>query len=189
MKAAGWPGASGRPSVSRTATNAAASAIERIFVFQAVISRSPPPQPGADTLPECSADSTARPQGKFAKAAAICDFPAVSCLRPRLCGRFRGQPSTAARKAGRGLAAMTTGFLEVPGNMVAATREQGPAMGLPLGFVIGLGKLVVRELVGVYEFVSAPFEAPAGFQPIIDPEYPWDYFQKGGASSNDKRSN
>ena len=96
---------------------------------------------------------------------------------------------TAARNAGRGLAAMTTGFLEVPGNMVAATREQGPAMGLPLGFVIGLGKLVVRELVGVYEFVSAPFEAPAGFQPIIDPEYPWDYFQKGGASSNDKRSN
>ncbi len=96
---------------------------------------------------------------------------------------------TAARKAGRGLAAMTTGFLEVPGNMVVATREQGPAMGLPLGFVLGLGKLVVRELVGVYEFVSAPFEAPAGFQPIIDPEYPWEYFQKDGTPSNDNRSN
>ena len=82
----------------------------------------------------------------------------------------------AARKAGRGLAAMTTGFLEIPGNMVASSREHGRAMGLPLGFALGLGKVVVRELVGVYEFVSAPFEAPAGFQPIIEPEYPWDYF-------------
>ena len=91
---------------------------------------------------------------------------------------------TAARKVLRGLAAMTTGFLEVPGNMVAEMRERGPAMGLPLGFVLGLGKIVVRELVGVYEFVSAPFEVPAGFEPIIEPEYPWEYFQQGGASSD-----
>ena len=96
---------------------------------------------------------------------------------------------TAARKAGRGLAAMTTGFLEIPGNIVASSREHGRAMGVPLGFVLGLGKIVVRELVGVYEFVSAPFEAPAGFQPIIEPEYPWDYFDKGSASSHGDRSN
>jgi putative exosortase-associated protein (TIGR04073 family) len=95
---------------------------------------------------------------------------------------------TAARKAGRDLAAMTTGFLEVPGNMVAASREHGPAMGVPLGFALGLGKLVVRELVGVYEFVSCPFEAPAGFQPIIDPEFPWDYFEESSASAPAKRS-
>ena len=90
---------------------------------------------------------------------------------------------TAARKAGRGLAAMTTGFLEIPGNMLAVTRESGPGMGVTLGFALGLGKLVVRELVGVYEFVSCPFEAPTGFKPIIDPEFPWDYFEDGSASS------
>jgi putative exosortase-associated protein (TIGR04073 family) len=95
---------------------------------------------------------------------------------------------TAARKAGRGLAAMTTGFLEVPGNMVAASREHGPGMGVPLGFVLGLGKLVVRELVGVYEFVTCPLEAPSGFQPIIDPEFPWDYFEESSASAREKRS-
>ncbi len=93
---------------------------------------------------------------------------------------------TAARKAGRGLAAMTTGFLEIPGNMVAESRERGAGAGVPLGFVLGLGKLVVRELVGVYEFVSCPFEAPAGFQPIIEPEFPWDYFEDSGASSSGK---
>ena len=91
---------------------------------------------------------------------------------------------TAARKAGRGLAAMTTGFLEIPGNMVAVSREQGLGMGVPLGFVLGLGKLVVRELVGVYELLSSPFEAPAGFKPIIEPEFPWDYFEDSSAPAS-----
>ena len=89
---------------------------------------------------------------------------------------------TAARKAGRGLAAMTTGFLEIPGNMVAESRKHGAGAGIPLGFVFGLGKLVIRELVGVYEFLSAPFEAPAGFKPIIEPEFPWSYFEHSGSS-------
>jgi putative exosortase-associated protein (TIGR04073 family) len=87
------------------------------------------------------------------------------------------QEYTAARKVGRGVAGMTLGVLEIPGNMVAMTRESGPAMGIPLGFAVGLGKFVVRELVGVYEFVSAPFAAPAGYEPILEPEFPWDYFE------------
>ncbi len=85
---------------------------------------------------------------------------------------------TAARKAGRGLAAMTTGFLELPGNMVAETRRSGPAVGMTLGFAKGLGGIVVRELVGVYEFVTAPIEVPSGYRPIIRPEFPWGYFDE-----------
>lgn len=86
------------------------------------------------------------------------------------------EAQTAARKFGRGLAGMTTAFLEVPGNMVEQTEKRGAAEGVPLGFVIGLGMIVPRVLVGVYEFVSAPFPAPAGYRPILRPEYPWDYF-------------
>ena len=93
---------------------------------------------------------------------------------------------TAARKCLRGLAGMTTGFLEVPGNMVAETRTKGAAEGIPLGFVKGLGMIVVRELVGVYECLSAPFPAPAGYRPIIEPEFPWDYFD--GSSSQHSSS-
>jgi putative exosortase-associated protein (TIGR04073 family) len=85
---------------------------------------------------------------------------------------------SAARKAGRGLAGMTVGFLEIPGNIVAETRSRGPAWGFSLGFAKGLGMVVVRELVGVYEFVTAPFPIPAGFAPIIQPEFPWDYFEQ-----------
>jgi putative exosortase-associated protein (TIGR04073 family) len=83
----------------------------------------------------------------------------------------------AARKFGRGLAGMTTCFLELPGNIVKTSRERGVGWGLTLGFVEGLGRLVVRPLVGVYEFVTAPFPVPAGYKPILQPEYPWDYFE------------
>jgi len=86
---------------------------------------------------------------------------------------------SAPRKLGRGLAAMTTSFLEVPGNMVDQTRKRGPAEGIPLGFALGLGMIVPRVLVGVYEFVSAPFPFPAGYQPILEPEFPWSYFEGG----------
>ena len=93
-------------------------------------------------------------------------------------GAAMAAQQSAARKVGRGVAAMTCGFLEIPGNIVAETRSRGPAWGFTLGFVTGLGRVVVRELVGVYEFVTAPFPIPAGFQPIIQPEFPWDYFQQ-----------
>lgn len=83
---------------------------------------------------------------------------------------------TAARKFGRGLAGMTLGFLEIPGNIVKETRAQGP-IGAPIGLAYGLGMTVTRELVGVYEFLSAPFAVPAGYRPILNPEYPWDYFE------------
>jgi putative exosortase-associated protein (TIGR04073 family) len=83
---------------------------------------------------------------------------------------------TAARKAGRGLAAMTTSWLELPGHMVAESRKSGGA-GVPLGFVKGLGAIPVRTLIGVYEFVTCPFPWPAGYRPIIQPEFPWDHFE------------
>jgi putative exosortase-associated protein (TIGR04073 family) len=84
---------------------------------------------------------------------------------------------TATRKFLRGLAGMTTGFLELPGNMVAETDARGAAEGIPLGFAKGLGMIIPRELVGVYEFLSAPFEFPAGYRTILQPEFPWGYFQ------------
>jgi putative exosortase-associated protein (TIGR04073 family) len=83
---------------------------------------------------------------------------------------------TAAQKFGRGLAGMTCGFLELPGNIVQETRRQG-AIGVPVGLAYGLGMIVTRELVGVYEFLTAPFPVPEGFRPILKPEFPWDYFQ------------
>ena len=78
---------------------------------------------------------------------------------------------SSARKFGRGLA----GMMELPGNLIKETEQKGAA-GFPLGLAKGVGMIVTRELVGVYEFISAPFPVPAGFKPILSPEYPWSYF-------------
>ena len=73
---------------------------------------------------------------------------------------------------------MVTGFLVIPGEIVKETRETSAARGFTLGFARGLGAVVVRELVGVYEFVTSPFEVPKGYAPIIEPEFPWDSFDE-----------
>jgi len=90
---------------------------------------------------------------------------------------------TAGRKFLRGLAGMTTAFLEVPGNMVAETRARGAAEGVPFGFAKGLGMIIPRVFVGVWEFLSAPFPAPPDFRPIIEPEFPWGYFESQPAKA------
>ncbi len=82
---------------------------------------------------------------------------------------------TAVAKLGRGLAGVTCGFLELPGNIVEETRENG-AVGIPIGFAYGLGMFVTRELVGVYEVLTSPLPVPPGYRPILSPEYPWGYF-------------
>ena len=48
-------------------------------------------------------------------------------------------------KLARGLAGMTTGFLELPGNIVAENREHGAAAAATIGFAKGLGMIPVRE--------------------------------------------
>jgi putative exosortase-associated protein (TIGR04073 family) len=88
---------------------------------------------------------------------------------------------TSSRKFGRGLAGMTVGFLEIPGNVVEQSRNNGALYGMTLGLAMGLGKCVTRELVGVFEFLTAPFEMPKGFKPILEPEFPWQYFETEAA--------
>jgi len=114
-----------------------------------------------------------RSPGSAAFVAAALVFTIVTAAVVAVPSTAQAVEYTPARKLGRGLAAMTCGFLEVPGNVVETTRERSLGWGLSLGFVQGLGMIVVRELVGVYEFVSAPLEVPAGYAPVIRPEFPW----------------
>jgi len=111
-----------------------------------------------------------------AAAPAAADDDRYENRHDRYEGRYDDGHYTATRKFGRGFAGMTTSFLELPGNMVLETHRHGAAEGIPLGFFKGLGMIVVRTPVGVYETVTAPFPAPEGYRPIIRPEYPWSYF-------------
>jgi putative exosortase-associated protein (TIGR04073 family) len=83
---------------------------------------------------------------------------------------------TALHKAGRGLAEITTPFLEIPGNIKQTTDRDGAPAGWTEGFAKGLGMAIIRPPVGVYELVTAPIPAPANYEPILKPEYPWSYF-------------
>lgn len=83
------------------------------------------------------------------------------------------------------MTAAVAGLREPPRRSVECARRNHPAdpgeNAVPRSTASrttsGLGRLVVRELVGVYEFVSAPFPAPPGYEPILQPEFPWDYFE------------
>lgn len=85
---------------------------------------------------------------------------------------------TAGHKFRRGISNLSLGVLAIPGQMTHQTRKRGAATGLPLGFVQGVGWFVVSEMVGVWEFLTCPFEFPPRFEPVIEPEYPWQYFDR-----------
>jgi putative exosortase-associated protein (TIGR04073 family) len=121
-----------------------------------------------------SPDRNRRPRVRSTARAAIGALALSALVLP---GAALAQEYTAARKAGRGVAGMTMGVLEVPGNVVQETRTNGFFSGATVGLAMGLGKLVARELVGVYEFVTAPFAVPENYEPVLQPEFPWQYFE------------
>jgi len=85
---------------------------------------------------------------------------------------------TPAQKFRRGVTNTTLGLLAIPGEMTRETRDRGAAIGLPLGFVKGIGWFVATEAVGVWEFLTCPFAFPRGFKPIIRPDHPWQRFEQ-----------
>jgi putative exosortase-associated protein (TIGR04073 family) len=122
-------------------------------------------------------NSPARNHNLCARLAACVALVALALPALLLPAAARAEEDTAARKFGRGLAGMTLGVLEVPGNIVQESRTNGIASGLTVGLAVGLGKMVARELVGAYEFVTAPFEIPTGFEAMLQPEFSWSYFE------------
>ncbi len=71
----------------------------------------------------------------------------------------------------RGIANLTTGWLEIPKQITFTTQEMGGGAGATWGLVKGLGFAIARTASGAYELVTFPFPAPDGYKPIMDPEY------------------
>ncbi len=83
---------------------------------------------------------------------------------------------TSARKLGRGLSNVSLGVLAIPGQIIQTSRASGPFVGATWGLVKGVGSLVATEVVGVFEILTCPFETPPDFEPIMQPEFPWQNF-------------
>ena len=82
------------------------------------------------------------------------------------------EAQTASDKLGRGLANTLTGILALPYTMKEETDKNGIIAGMTTGTIKGIGNVIVRELVGVYEILTFPFPVPEGYRPVLDnPEY------------------
>ena len=71
---------------------------------------------------------------------------------------------------------MTLGVLALPGTMYEVGKESGPFVAATWGLVKGTGYFAITEVIGVFEFVTAPFAIPPDYEPILAPEFPWDHF-------------
>ncbi len=110
-------------------------------------------------------------QWKFVSAAA-----AVVLLGAML-APGQAQAQDAKTKFNRGFSAVALGFLEVPGTIVEEAKASNPVQGLVVGLVKGTYRFARREVVGVWEVLTFPAALPAGYEKILEPEYPWQYFE------------
>ncbi len=76
-----------------------------------------------------------------------------------------------AKKLGRGLANILTGWIELPKNIYDTSVEDNPLSGLTIGLAKGVGMTIVRTGAGVYETVTFPFPIPEGYSPVLEPEF------------------
>ncbi len=76
-----------------------------------------------------------------------------------------------AKKLGRGLANVLTGWVELPKNIYETSVEENVLSGLTMGLAKGVGMTIVRTGAGVYETVTFPFPIPEDYQPVLEPEF------------------
>lgn len=76
-----------------------------------------------------------------------------------------------AKKLGRGLANILTGWVELPKNIYDTSVEENMLSGITMGLAKGVGMTIVRTGAGVYETVTFPFPIPEDYQPVLEPEF------------------
>jgi putative exosortase-associated protein (TIGR04073 family) len=76
-------------------------------------------------------------------------------------------------KAGRGLANVTTGWLELPKQVYTTSKENGVTEGVFIGPLKGLGMTLVRTASGIVEFMTFFVSYPGFYDPFFTPAYVW----------------
>lgn len=78
-----------------------------------------------------------------------------------------------ATKAVRGMANITTGWLELPKQIYVTYKEDGAAKGIFVGPLKGLGMTLFRTVSGVGELATFFVAWPGFYDPYFDPEFVW----------------
>ena len=79
-----------------------------------------------------------------------------------------------ANKLARGVANTATGWLEFPKQIYLTWQEEGPAKGLTVGPLKGVGMTVARTVAGAGEAATFFISWPGFFAPYMDPPYVWE---------------
>ncbi len=97
----------------------------------------------------------------------------VCCVVIAMVGMFASQSyaQDPAKKLGRGIANILTGWVELPKNIYDTSVEENILSGLTMGLAKGVGMTIVRTGAGVYETVTFPFPIPEDYQPVLEPEF------------------
>lgn len=74
-----------------------------------------------------------------------------------------------ANQFGRSICNILFGIVEIPMNIFHTNAVEGDLPAISKGFGLGVWRFLVREVVGFTELITFPF----GWQPIIEPAYPF----------------
>jgi putative exosortase-associated protein (TIGR04073 family) len=78
-----------------------------------------------------------------------------------------------ANKMVRGVANLSTGWLEFPKQIYLTSKEEGLAKGVTVGPLKGIGMTLVRTVSGAGEALTFFIAYPGFFDPFFDPSYVW----------------
>ncbi|MFC1674651.1 exosortase system-associated protein, TIGR04073 family [Candidatus Omnitrophota bacterium] len=80
-----------------------------------------------------------------------------------------------ADKLARGIGNIYTAIFEIPQTIDEEwTASNNAAIGIFAGLVKGTGCAAMRILSGVWDIVTFPAAAPAGYEPLFKPDYVFD---------------
>jgi len=78
-----------------------------------------------------------------------------------------------ANKLVRGMANLSTGWLEFPKQIYNTSSEDGVFKGMTVGPLKGVGMTLVRTVSGAGEVLTFFLAYPGFFDPLFDPAYVW----------------
>jgi putative exosortase-associated protein (TIGR04073 family) len=73
----------------------------------------------------------------------------------------------------RGVANISTGWLELPKQIHRIGTQEGWVTGTWRGPFEGLGMLIARTVAGAYEVLTFLIPVPPRFQPLLQPDFVW----------------
>ena len=96
----------------------------------------------------------------------------LSSITPAFCDELPTKLDGPLTKLGRGICNILTFPLEFPEQISRTNNSDGPFAAGTVGVLKGLGWMVGRACIGVYETATFMLPMPKDYQPILrDPEY------------------